>query len=212
MMAVTYSQANQQIVDGYNARPPAAGDFVYWGEDAVSPVRKQIKDHYIAEQQQRCCYCNRIYPTGNNAVWDGEHIIPKSRAAKFLFEPRNLAACCKDCNIEKGETEVRVTPTRVSFPDQSAHYKIVHPHFDNYADHIRWFGDVVRSLSTKGDKLVAMCNLTRFGHIKIGADPAPPNPIFAQMLGTLMDPQAPQGELQMALAAIGEYLKSVPQK
>lgn len=212
MIAVSYSVANQQIVDAYNNRPPAVGDFIYWNDAAVNPVRKQIKDHYIADQQQRCCYCNRTYPTDNNAVWDGEHIIPKSRAARFLFEPRNLAASCKDCNIAKDEAEVRVNPDRKKFPDKAIHYRIVHPHFDNYEDHIRWYGDAVKSLTPKGSALVAMCNLTRFGHIKVGAKPAPTSPMFDQMLGKLMDPHAPQGELQMALAAIAEYIKTVPQK
>lgn len=212
MNPVAYSQPNQLIVDDYNNRPPAAGDFVYWSDDAVNPVRKQIKDHYIAEQQRRCCYCDRAYPTANNAVWDGEHIIPKSLAARFLFEPRNLAASCKDCNIAKDEKEVRVTPNRVNFPDKSTHYTIAHPHFDTYSHHVRWFGDVVQSLTPKGSKLIAMCNLTRFGHLKIGADPAPPNPMFDQLLGKLMDPQASQVELQMAWAGIGEYIKSIPQK
>lgn len=211
MTPVAYSKANQQIVDGYNNRPPTAGDFVYWNDNVVNPVRKQIKDHYIAEQQQHCCYCNRTYPTDNNAVWDGEHIISKKLAPKFLFEPRNLAASCKDCNIAKNEREVRVTPTRVSFPDKSAHYKIVHPHLDKYSDHIRWYGEVVSSLTPKGSKLIAMCNLTRFGHLKIGADPTPSNPVFEQLMGKLMDPQAPQVERRMAWAGIGEYIKSVPQ-
>ncbi|MGO7412912.1 HNH endonuclease [Rhizobium ruizarguesonis] len=211
MIPVKYSNPNQAIVDGYNNRPPAAGDFVYWAEEVVNPVRKEIKDHYINEQEQHCCYCDKEYPTNNNSVWDGDHIIPKKLAARFLFEPKNLAASCKDCNIAKSESEVRVRPSRKSFPDKSAHYTIVHPHFDVYSEHIRWYGDAVRSLSPKGSKLISMCNLTRFGHLKIGADPTPPNRTLEQLLGKFMDPLASRLDLQMALAAMGEYVKSVPQ-
>ncbi len=211
MNPVIYSAANKVLVDSYNGRPPEDGDFVYWDDVAVNPVRKQIKDHYIAEQERRCCYCNRIYPTGNNGVWDGEHIIPKSKAARFLFEPQNLAACCKDCNGAKGEAEVRKNPKRVSFPGKSTHYTIVHPHFDIYTEHVRWVGDAVMSLSPKGDKLVAMCNLTRFGHVKAGAKPAPPNPMLNAILGRIMDPKASRVDLEMAAAAIKEYAKTVPQ-
>ncbi|WP_114436015.1 HNH endonuclease [Methylorubrum salsuginis] len=211
MEPVRYSQANQALVDAFTCLDPADMKPAYWGDDAVTSVRKQAKDHYIFAQNRKCCYCKREYPTGNNAVWDGEHIIPRSKAVKFLFEPRNLAAACKDCNIAKGEDEVRVNPQRVSFPDQSQHYLIVHPHFDEYEDHIRWYGEVVRPLTDKGIKLTQMCNLHRFGLLKVGEKVLPINSHADNIVGKFMDPHASPLELDMALAAFTVYVKSVPQ-
>jgi hypothetical protein len=211
MTPVQYSDANQAVVDEYDSREAARKDPAYWGDDAAKPVRKQIKDHYISEQNRKCCYCDREYPTRNNAVWDGEHIIPRSRGARFLFEPRNLAASCKDCNIAKGEKEVRLDPNRVSFPDQSQHYTIVHPHFDLYGDHIRWYKDVVRALTPKGSAMIEMCHLGRFGYKKAGTKVLPLNSTVDAIVGVLMDPHASRLELTMALASYGEYVKMIPQ-
>jgi 5-methylcytosine-specific restriction endonuclease McrA len=212
MTPVQYGAACRALVDSFNARVPAQKNHDYWNDPIIDPVRAEIKDHYIGEQNRRCCYCNREYPTGNKAVWDGEHIIAKSLAPRFMFEPRNLAASCKDCNIAKGEDEVRVNPKRQSFPDQSKHYIIVHPHFDEYDDHIRWYGDVVRPLTTKGAELVGKCNLWRFGVAKAGVEVQPPNPLADSLIGVMMDPQADPVTKAVAIEGYRAYVRTRPQK
>ncbi|TGQ80252.1 hypothetical protein EN850_13295 [Mesorhizobium sp. M8A.F.Ca.ET.207.01.1.1] len=211
MTPVKYSATSQLIVDKFEASAPDKQVGSYWSEDEVSPVRKEIKDHYIQEQNQRCCYCLVEIPTGNNAVWDGEHIISRDGAPRFMFEPVNLCISCKDCNGSKRELEVRKNPARKSFPSKSEHYKIVHPHLDPYAEHIRWFGKVVSPLSKKGVETVAMCDLTRFGRASAGASKVPTHPAMDKQIGVLMDPQADLIEMRMALASLTEYFKLVPQ-
>jgi hypothetical protein len=39
----------------------------------------------------------------------------------------------------------------------------------------------------------------------------PPNPAVDTIIGTLMDPHSSPLDLAMALAAYGEYLKTIPQ-
>ncbi|QQA41525.1 HNH endonuclease [Pelagovum pacificum] len=212
MNPVQYGAACQALVDTFDALECGQKDHKYWGDDAVATVRAEIKVHYIAEQNRRCCYCGREYPTDNNAVWDGEHIIAKKIAPHFMFEPRNLAASCKDCNIAKGDDEVRTNPKRKSFPDEAKHYKIVHPHFDNYHDHIRWYGDVVKPLSPKGAELVGMCKLWRFGITKAGAEVTPPNPLVDGLIGVMMDPQADALTKEVAIEAYKTYVRAQPQK
>jgi uncharacterized protein (TIGR02646 family) len=212
MNPVQYGEACQALVDAFNALECGQKDHNYWGDDAINAVRAEIKEHYIAEQNRRCCYCGREYPTDNKAVWDGEHIIAKSVAPHFMFEPRNLAASCKDCNIAKGEVEVRTNPKRKSFPNQSKHYKIVHPHFDTYHNHIRWYGDVVRPLSLKGGQLVSMCKLWRFGVTKAGAEVEPPNPLVDSMIGVMMDPHADGVTKEVAIEGYKAYVRAQPQK
>ena len=212
MSPIKYGTVCQALVDAFNASEPTEKNQSYWNDAAINPVRAEIKDHYIADQNRRCCYCKREFPTDNKAVWDGEHIIAKSLAPHFMFEPRNLAASCKDCNIAKGEDEVRVNPKRKSFPNQSQHYFIVHPHFDDYDDHVRWYGDVVRPLSPKGGELVRMCKLWRFGFTKAGVELAPPNPLVEALIGVMMDPQADPLNKAVAIEGYKEYVRAQEQK
>lgn len=211
MKPVVYSAENQLIVNNYEARPAIDQIGSYWSESEVSPVRKQIKDHYISEQSQQCCYCRFEIATNNCGVWDGEHIISRDAAPRFMFVPRNLSISCKDCNLAKKEKEVRVNPTRIRFPDKSNQYKIVHPHFDNYTDHIEWFGKVVRPLTSKGIETVAICGLSRYGKKKAGADKVPMHPAMAKQIGVLMDPFSDRTDMHVALAGIKAYLETVPQ-
>lgn len=212
MTPVQYSAPIRAIVDAFDARQPEEKDPKYWNDDVVNPVRAEIKDHYIAEQGRRCCYCGREYPTDNKAVWDGEHIIAKTLAPQFMFEPCNLAASCKDCNIAKREDEVRANPKRKTFPDQPQHYVIVHPHFDNYGDHIRWYGEVVRALTPKGKALIIMCDLLRFGCTKAGVELGPPNPQVEGLIGTMVDPNATPADKATASELFSAYAKARAQK
>ena len=212
MNPVQYGDACQVLVAAFDALDHEEKDPDYWGNDAINAVRAEIKKHYIAEQNRRCCYCGREYPTNNKAVWDGEHIIAKKTAPHFMFEPRNLAASCKDCNIAKGDDEVRTNPTRKTFPDQSKHYKIVHPHFDNYHEHVRWYGDAILALSAKGAELVKMCNLLRFGFIKAGAEVVPPNPLVEDMIGKMIDHRTDPLTKEIAAGAYTAYVRAKPQK
>ncbi|NLS17144.1 hypothetical protein HGP16_11305 [Rhizobium sp. P40RR-XXII] len=211
MNPVVYSDANQLIIKNYEDRSAVDQAGSYWGDDEVAPIRKQIKDHYIAEQGQRCCYCTFEIATNNNAVWDGEHIISRDAAPRFMFVPQNLSISCKDCNLAKKEKEVRVNPALKRFPTRSEQYKIVHPHFDTYADHIQWFGKVVKPLTDKGIETVAMCSLSRFGKKKAGAEKVPIHPAMAKQIGVLMDPFSDRIDMHVALAGIKAYLETVQQ-
>ncbi|MEN0116733.1 MAG: hypothetical protein AAGD15_08415 [Agrobacterium cavarae] len=209
MIPVVYSGTCVEIVNDYDALDAHAQDHKYWSDEKVSPVRKQIKDHYIAQQKRLCCYCRKEYPTNHNGVWDGEHVISKALAPKFMFEPRNLSASCKDCNGVKLDKEVRVNPALKKFPDESAHYTIVHPHFDEYGHHLKWLDDVVIPVTGKGIALIAMCNLIRFGNAAIGADTTPSTPEYERQVGKLVKLNSTEDEYDMALASIETHLKKV---
>lgn len=211
MNPVQYSATNQAIVDQFEGKPADQQAGAYWSDDEVHPVRKQIKTHYIGEQARRCCYCNVEIPMDHHAVWDAEHIISRDGAARFMFVPRNLAIACKPCNGFKSEQEVRKNPTRVSFPDKSEHYLIVHPHFDEYSEHIVWVDKLVWPQTEKGIATVAMCRLHRFGLKQAGAAKVERHPATFGHIGKLLDPQADSTELSMALAAIADFLKTIPQ-
>jgi len=209
MTPVQYSQASQTIVTAFENLPEVQQSSNYWGEDAVDPVRTEIKNHYIAEQNYTCVYCNRQIVTTNKALWDAEHVICRDSVPRFMFTPQNLAISCRDCNITKGQKEVRTT-NRKKFPNESKHYLIVHPHFDTYSDHIRWFGDICAPITKKGAKTLAICDLTRFTAKLLGINGVLVNPGFDKSVGELINAKNKM-DLEVALAAIKIYVKSIPQ-
>lgn len=205
MKAVTYSDTSKTIVDAYNNRAIANKNADYWSNDEASTVRKEIKDHYIAEQSHKCAYCLKPILSNNNAVWDGEHIISKAKNPEFMFEPRNLAISCKDCNGAKLEQEVRVTRKK-SFPTKSHEYGIVHPHFDNYDDHIGWLGEICFAKSLdKGPKTIAMCNLSRYAALTIGGTTNILDSRFNGLMATLIKAETPD-DAEIVLAGIKQFL------
>ena len=127
-----------------------------------------------------------------------------------MFTPQNLAVSCRDCNLSKGQTEVRTT-TRKKFPNESRHYRIVHPHFDNYSDHIRWFGDICVPLTDKGVETQATCGLTRFTAKLLGIDGILVAPGFDRYVGELIKAKN-KAEANAAIAAIRTYVEDIPQK
>lgn len=207
MNPITYSTASQAVVDAYDNQPKDQKSADYWANQAVEPVKREIKVHYIAQQAHRCAYCRHPNYTNNMAVWDAEHIISKQKNPEFMFEPLNLAISCKDCNIAKAEQEVRKTQ-KVSFPATSSEYRIVHPHFDNYDDHIRWAGPVCIAVTAdKGSKTIAMCNLTRYAAMQVGEVENIMNDEFNKLMGELMGAKSvAQGEI--IVAGILQVLKN----
>lgn len=210
MTPVQYSAANQIIVDAFESLPENQQPGAYWSDPAVELIRAEIKDHYIAEQEYICIYCARQIITANKAQWDAEHIISREKAPRFMFSPENLAVSCRDCNLAKGSKEVRTT-MRKSLPNESKHYLIVHPHFDNYAEHIRWFGDICAPLSNKGVATQAMCGLTRFTAKFLGIDGVLVQPGFDKHVGQLLKAKS-KIDAQAALAAINVYVERIPQE
>ena len=210
MTPVQYTPANKAVVDAFEAQSEEEQSGDYWSDEAVTTVRAQIKQHHIQDQNYCCVYCSRQIVTDNQALWDAEHIIPRSLAVRFMFVPENLAVSCKDCNLAKKEKEVRVNPNRKSFPVQSAHYLIAHPHFDNYSDHIRWFGNICAPISPKGIKTISLCNLSRFTAEKLGIHGFINEPEFDDLVGRLVDAKTPVDALA-TLAALKVYAENVPQ-
>lgn len=210
MNPVQYSENAKTIVTAYENLPSGDQSGTYWNNDSVDSVRAEIKNHYIAEQNFICVYCRRQIATGNNALWDAEHIISKALAPRFMFTPLNLAVACRDCNIAKGQKEVRTT-MRKKFPNESKHYLIIHPHFDNYAEHIRWFGDVCSPQSSKGVATQAACGLTRFTAELLGIDGVLVHPGFDKHVGDLLKAKT-KLDAEAAVAAIKVYVEAILQE
>lgn len=176
-----------------------------WGDDRLADLRSRAKKHYIAEQDNRCCYCAEQWLTEHGRVWDLEHVVPKAVHPDFMFEPRNLAVACPDCNLAKWDNETLTDPRVTSYPSSAASFVVVHPHFDRWEDHIDKSGLVFRPSSEKGIWTVKHCKLGRFA-VKY-LDPTDETDPFDQRFESSIDAlTADPATAQIALARIQAYL------
>lgn len=135
-----------------------------WSEDKYIDLRNAIKEHYLKEQDYTCFFCRQRYVVKSKRAWDAEHIISRSTHPSFMFEPKNLCITCPDCNLEKRDLPVLDRQNRVRFPQKSEAYKIVHPHFDNYFEHIQVIivGVMYVGRTPKGRTTARVYGLDRF--------------------------------------------------
>lgn len=135
-----------------------------WSDDDIASVRKEIKEFYIQEQNYTCVYCKQVFKSKYGRVWDVEHIISRESVCEFMFEPLNLCVACPECNQRKGNGKVTNSTAKKNLPVGSEQYSIVHPHFDNYQDHIEAIkpGEFYFSKTKKGECTIALCGLNRF--------------------------------------------------
>lgn len=130
----------------------------------VDDFRSDIKNHYYSQQSRRCCYCS-FELQKHHATFDAEHVLDRSTHPEFAFELKNLAASCRPCNGSKG-IKNPLTTLHVDgepFPYTTNHYKILHPHLDDWLGHLE-FDDLTRISakdgSPKGVATIDFCNIT----------------------------------------------------
>lgn len=171
-----------------------------WDDPSVTDIKMRIKKHYISEQDEKCAYCKVDLHTKHAGVWDAEHIIDKDSFPMWIFEPLNLCISCKDCNCSKGNKVVTKSLEYRNFPRKSENYIIIHPHLDQYSDHIDVAvpGVTYRFKSEKGKKTIEICGLLRYHEIggRKNIDP-----VLQAVLNYAGDKQTPE-----ALKAAHEYL------
>ena len=162
--SIQYSDSTQTIITQISLEPGYSHK--RWGDDDLEQVRCEIRDFYRREQRANCPYCRE--PIGLRAAANApvEHIAPKSRYLQFMFEPKNLCVVCADCNENKSNRDVidpliTGNPGR-SYPTNATRYRIVHPHFDEYSDHIIKAKFLYFEKTPKGGHTIYICNLNRF--------------------------------------------------
>lgn len=142
---------------------------------SMKKFRTHIRNHYLNEQKLTCFYCKQYIFSENGLHWQVEHILPKSLFPQFLFHPHNLIVICPDCNREKSNQNPHIDGengrNQINYPSTSGRFKIVHPFFDDYYQHIdrvsvdhceypeHYF---IKALTKKGKATVKMCDLNRF--------------------------------------------------
>jgi|GEM_PF-696168 len=111
-------------------------------EDAIKSVKAKIRDLHMERHGDRCCYCRKNLHGGGHFVIDREHVLPKSlKAFKLLaYEVWNLGIACKRCNMQykKNKVDFVVNQTDEAALQTSENYRLIHPNYDLYKDHIRF--------------------------------------------------------------------------
>jgi hypothetical protein len=163
MKPYTYN-SDQQLIDRLLESKPVKKEL--WSSEEIKGIRQKIKSYYINEQGQTCPYCKVYQEATHHSTWNVEHIISRDEMPEWVFEPQNLCVSCLECNTYKSKKQVTKAPanTYKKFPKKSFNYKIIHPHFDSYEDHIYSCvpGIAYRFITDKGDATIQTCGLNRF--------------------------------------------------
>lgn len=166
-MLIKYNDKDQRKVDSYNELDDDDKCGSYWNNEKdveLKNLKKSIKEHYIHIQGFVCPYCKQKNVVEHNGVWDAEHIIPKDEFPQFMFSPLNLCVSCKDCNQSKSNKSVLKNRNRKTLPLNKEDYTIIHPHLDNYHQHIKILNSSLFfiPLDSKGKETIEVCGLLRF--------------------------------------------------
>lgn len=129
--------------------------------DAISAFKDNLRTHMYHQQNRRCVYC-RMRVSMATEFLHREHIVPKSPHPQWMFLPKNLCVACQKCNTYKSDKETLMDPNTVNYPNHSDGFKIIHPFFDKYSDHIELIGGIIYAGKTdKGTFTITTCNLSR---------------------------------------------------
>ncbi|MBB3822247.1 5-methylcytosine-specific restriction endonuclease McrA [Xanthomonas arboricola] len=167
--AVNFDAPLMQLIKEISNRP--GHNHKDWDLAELEGLRRIVREHYRNEQRLTCAYClDKVSHLAAHGA-PVEHIAPKSAHLRFIFEPRNLCVICADCNQIKLNQETLnqledplKRPARKSYPTSSEAFKIVHPHIDEYADHIIKIEYLYVGRTKKGDWTIMACGLNRFFH------------------------------------------------
>ncbi|MGC0807323.1 HNH endonuclease signature motif containing protein [Pantoea agglomerans] len=163
---ITYSKEQADFILAFN-KLKLSEKKNYWdaiGNKNLDELKSSIKNFYLEAQGFKCPYCRQQIKVSHNASWDTDHIIPKDTHPNFMFEPINLCVSCKDCNGEKSNKKVLNSRATVRLPKKSGCYLIVHPHIDDFDQHIKIIDSATYFLprTDKGRKTIEVCGLLRF--------------------------------------------------
>lgn len=127
----------------------------------IKSFKKNLREDMYEKQNKLCAYC-RIHVPLACVPMHREHIVYKDEHPQWMFLPENLCVACPTCNEFKGTDEVLEAPKTKTYPKSSAGFKIIHPLYDKYSDHIELVGDVLyKGKSKKGVFTINTCHLYR---------------------------------------------------
>ncbi|WP_205455799.1 HNH endonuclease [Clostridium botulinum] len=153
----------------YSAEPfvTEIRDKTDWDDANLNSHRRLIKSYLKKICNCKCYFCGSSITGADITI---EHIISKTKYKAFTYKPENLILCCKECNTLKSEYYVLNKKYNGDefnswndYPDNSCEYKIIHPYFDKYEDHLMRVGVIYECIgeSSKGLNTIEAFRLDR---------------------------------------------------
>lgn len=130
-----------------------------WSYYHLGDIIGKIRDFYQKEQIKLCAFCKLPFRDEIQV----EHLIPKAGTnprKEFSYHPLNLVVACRNCNTKKSTNNDFVEQIWKHYPMSGIYFKIIHPHFDNYFEHIK-IVDKSRyvAITSKGFNTIKRCGL-----------------------------------------------------
>lgn len=131
-----------------------------WSYYYLGDIINKVRGHYLTEQGKLCAFCKLPFRDDIQV----EHIIPKLGnqipRKEFSFTPQNLVVSCRFCNTNKSTNNDFIEQKWKHYPQSGVFFKIIHPHFDKYFDHIQIIDNSRYVAKTvKGYNTIERCGL-----------------------------------------------------
>lgn len=127
----------------------------------IKSFKTNLRKDMYKKQNELCAFC-RIHIPSACVPMHREHIVYKDKHPQWMFLPENLCVACPTCNEFKGTTEVLVDQNVKTYPTSGDGFKIIHPLYDKYSDHIELVGGILyRGKTDKGIFTINTCHLYR---------------------------------------------------
>ena len=131
------------------------------GKKHVKSFKENLREDVYEKQNELCAYC-RIHVPLACVPMHREHIVYKDDHPQWMFLPENLCIACPTCNEFKGTIEVLNNPQTKIYPKNSEGFRIIHPLYDRYSDHIELLNGILyRGKTPKGIFTINTCHLFR---------------------------------------------------
>ena len=170
-------------LDDYQLIRQNGGDWESRNKDMVA-LKDRIRNHYKEEQGKICVYCKLPLYEEVHA----EHIVPKSGIhgrPEYSFYPINIAASCWHCNTKKSTNNEMIPWDKIPYSFCGQDFKIIHPHYDDYFDHIEIANKSMYVRKTvKGHHTIQRCKLNEPAKLEHLAEAMmyQDNPLFEAMI------------------------------
>lgn len=127
----------------------------------IVSFKNNLRKDMYGKQNKLCAYCRVHVPLACVPI-PIEHIAYKDAHPQWMFLPENLCIACPTCNSYKRSIEVLENPQTNNFPRNGKDFKIIHPLYDRYSDHIELVdGILYRGITPKGRFTINTCQLYR---------------------------------------------------
>lgn len=131
------------------------------GKKGIKSFKSSLRKDMYKKQNKLCAFC-RLHVPAACVPMHREHIVYKNDHPQWMFLPENLCIACPTCNEFKGTIEVLNNPQTKIYPKNSEGFKIIHPLYDRYSDHIELLNGILyRGKTPKGIFTINTCHLFR---------------------------------------------------